>query len=227
MTYIRGMRPAWTAYLVALHLAVAVVAVHDRIPQRLAIKLGLSPKEDWSGVQWLHEVNLARDPQVPSGSVVFLGDSITQSLAVSAVSPVAVNYGISGQRADQLLQYIGSYGALNRARAVVVMVGTNDVRQGRGDSLPDLYRSILSAIPSHVPVILSGPAGNMPQAVSAAGQACLSDPRCVFVDASAMPPGSLLPDGLHLSSSGYAAWAEKLRSALSGVGQTTVIPRAE
>ena len=36
------------------------------------------------------------DSLVPVGATVFIGDSITQGLATSAVVPLSVNYGIGG-----------------------------------------------------------------------------------------------------------------------------------
>jgi lysophospholipase L1-like esterase len=49
------------------------------------------------------------------------------------------------------------------------------------------------------------------QANALARAACATRPRCTFVEAPPWRTEYLLPDGVHLSATGYAAWAAALR----------------
>lgn len=201
------------AYLLVLHTSFAYVLIKDDVPARLAVRLGLRDKPDWPGVELVREGHRQADHLVPYGSVIFLGDSITQGLP--PLSAVSVNYGIPGQRSDQLLNALPVYSSVSRASAVVITIGTNDVLQGRTQGIEDRYRGILSKIPRHVRVILSAippmAARDTSSVVAAARNACAEDARCTFVPV----PKLDLVDGVHLSPSGYSRWSELLRAAMT------------
>jgi lysophospholipase L1-like esterase len=171
-------------------------------------------------VQHMRGVHARIDPTVPAGAVLFLGDSNIQSAPVSAIAPKAVNYGIGYQTADQLLDSMDIYRSMQRASAVVVMIGTNDIIQSDDDDMEAQYRAILAKVPPRVPVVLSSVPPmedrDVAAVAKAAERACGADPRCVFADVhSALSrPGALLPDGVHLSPLGYQVLADVLRSAL-------------
>lgn len=160
------------------------------------------------------------DATTPHGSVVFLGDSIIQSLSATAVSPQAVNFGISGQTSGQLLSTLGQYTSLKSACAVVLMIGVNDIRHGV-DGLGERYKQLLLSIPA--PVVLASVtpvAGfDISTAVTSAKSACKSHSRCTFVDVSNLPPGSMKEDGIHLTTSGYAHLIPLLRDAITTAGK--------
>lgn len=158
------------------------------------------------------------DETVPDGSVLFLGDSITHGLVTSSVVPNGVNFGIGGLTAIELLDRLPSYGSVQRAKYVSLMVGTNDVMQGRGSTLLETYRSLLRAIP--VPVVLSTipPLDKFPresrQAAHMARQACLSSTKLVDLHSALLNVPGALRDGVHLSSKGYAVWIDLLRQEM-------------
>jgi lysophospholipase L1-like esterase len=174
-------------------------------------------------IAWLQAAHSRMDVSVPAGSVLFLGDSNTFTLVTAAVAPLSVNYGIGSLRSDQLLAAMPIYHSMTRARAVSIMIGTNDVLEGLSAGLQDRYARILDQIPSGVSVVLSsippierpGLREQAQQAAQAARRA--SEGRCRFVDLhSALEgiPGALTDDGVHLDVKGYAIWAELLRRAL-------------
>lgn len=214
-------RLAWGGYLLAVHVALAAAVLKGGLMPRVAAKLGLTPHPARIEVKFLREVHDRMDDVVPAGATIFLGDSHFQSLPVSAVAPLAVNFAIGSQRSDQLLDSMALYDSMERARAVVVMVGTNDIAQGLEDSLRDRYRAILAHIPSRVPVVMASVPPmvgvDVRGAVLAARDACSADQRCRFLDANAAlsEPGCIGDDGVHLTPKGNAALIRSLRSALS------------
>jgi lysophospholipase L1-like esterase len=225
------------AYLVSVHLALLAVVIHDDIPARAAARLGLMDR-DLPEIAALRVAHAKLDASVPPGATLFLGDSHTQFMPVSAVAALAVNYGIARQRSDQLLRSVETYRAASTARAVVVLIGSNDVAQGREAGIGDRYRAILGKIAPGIPVFLVSLPPAQDEAAAArvlavnaiARAACKQDRRCTFVDAWAALThndrpiaGVLGQDGSHLSPAGYARLISALRAALSH-GTTPEVP---
>ena len=58
------------------------------------------------------------DGLIPEGATIFIGDSITQGLATSAVSNQSVNYGIGSDTTLGVLKRLPYYNSMNSAKAV-------------------------------------------------------------------------------------------------------------
>lgn len=115
-------------------------------------------------------VVLERARTSPPAPVVFIGDSITQSWEVEGsavwrerIEPLgAVNLGVGGDRTEHVLWRL-SQAPLGRLdpKAVVIMIGTNNVGHGRDDAAATLagVRAVVGAVRAQVPaatVILCG-----------------------------------------------------------------------
>jgi len=186
------------------------------------------------------------DGNVPPGSVIFIGDSITQGLCVDAVANPAVNFGIGSDTTVGVLNRLPKYRCLEGASAVVLAIGINYLTtEGSDNTLKDNYRRILSAIPPKVPIVVSAvlpvdetllPRKN--QHITNLRIAnlndylktlCQTDARCVFVDTGAKLKNNVGGlnstfhdgDGVHLNSKGYIIWIEELRNTLNEVRHRT------
>jgi len=211
-------------YLIALHLAVGWILFKTDVWERAAAKAGFATSPEQSFIPAIREIHKQMDASVPAGATIFLGDSITMALATAAVAPHAVNFGIASQRSDHLLESMGLYKSLQRAGAVVISIGVNDLLQNREPGIEHRYREILQAVPSSVLVVMNSvtPITQVPEsrqiaARDAARQACLARPGCRFVDAFELlsaASGSLLPDGVHVAAAGYALWIPAMQKAL-------------
>jgi lysophospholipase L1-like esterase len=176
------------------------------------------------------------DQFVPKGATVFLGDSLTMFLATAAITPFGINYGVGGQRSDQLVRDMDIYESVKRAGTVVIAIGTNDILQSQEEGIGSRYKAILEKIPPNVPVVMSSVPpmkevwrrgrkledSIVRNVVTSAKEACKSDPRCVFVDAydaltrdGARLADVLEKDGVHLAPLGYERWIRELRLAVS------------
>ncbi len=231
----RTNRAAALAYLTTIHVALFGLIWNTGKVQQTVKRLsspGTVVLADDPIIERLLSAHDQMDASVPAGASIFLGDSITQSLATAAVDSAAINYGIGWMRSDQLLASIPRYPSLRRAQRVYVTIGTNDILQGRVAQLPTTYRAILSSIPEGPSIIMSSPPaiGRIdfyghrvsPQdartAADFAAAACQAASRCTFVDAErllAPIPGALQADGVHLTPTGYAVWIKALRDAKS------------
>lgn len=193
-------RASLIAYLLVLHAAVIGLAWSSHLPERLGLRDAPHIREMRSVLQW-------RDATTPAGAAIFLGDSLTERLAVSAVEPGAVNFGIGRTRTDQL--FIPE--AAKRARRIYLLIGTNDFMQGRAEGIEARLAGIAAALPDR-PLIWTGIM--LPEAHAAnrkIQQLCAARPNCAYVPPITDP--ALFVDGVHLSPNGYAAWIEALHHA--------------
>lgn len=166
--------------------------------------------------------------------VVLLGDSIIAGLDGTALHPAALNLGVGFDKVHTLAERVGTYNSLQRARGIVVSVGTNDLPFRGIDSIEKGYRVLLARLPKHIPLLVSAvlpvddrlvkgrPLEKIAQINERVGALCAGHPSCMFVPA----PDELTDaagrlkvqfhegDGLHLNAAGYAVWKPVLRSAL-------------
>lgn len=157
------------------------------------------------------------DPHQPAGAAVFLGDSHTQGLAVAAVAPVAVNYGVGGLNTQGLLDALPFLEAPGKARVVVLMIGSNDLPTADLGALGDRFDAIAAALPGPlvwhaIPVNQRVPPAQTAEANDLVREACAAHGRCRFVD-TAFEPGDFQSDGSHLSPAGYRKWIRTLQAA--------------
>lgn len=180
--------------------------------------------------QWVRQV--ATD----QGAVVFLGDSITQGwgdeCGHSFGTLKVANRGISGDTTRGLLLRLSDVVAVH-PRAIVILIGTNDIEEGdEPDStirnLEYLISTLEAQLPS-TPLILSeifpsSPSMKRPKEKimylnrAYAGLAA-SHPSVHFVriwatyaDDDGNAKASEFPDLLHPNAMGYAKWADALRA---------------
>ena len=93
---------------------------------------------------------------VPDDALIIIGDSIVQGLSVTAIAPNSINYGIGTDTTFGLLQRIPVYmQALERAQAIVLIVGSNDFKFRSVHEALENYRKILSALPKHCKIVVS------------------------------------------------------------------------
>jgi lysophospholipase L1-like esterase len=222
-------------YVIALQLfSVILVFETDFIPKFKAIFLAtaetaiLPPdphvRRMLTYTEWM-------DKSVPDKSIIFLGDSITQGLAVAAVAPYATNFGIGGATTAELLDAMPSYKSLNRVDTVVLEIGINDLIQNRKEGLHERYRKIAASLPLKTTLIWSAvmPTGIKhinPTVIVEANRMiktlCETRDNCIFVDTwsfladeSGQPiPKNFLADATHLSPSGYRLWISAIKQAM-------------
>ncbi len=225
-------------YLIITHLLLAVVLFKTDVVSQLQIRFGLTdPQELTRNYHELVAFHKRMDDNLLKGTVVFIGDSITQGLAVSAVTPLSVNYGIGNDTTVGVLNRIGDYHSLNSAKAVVLAVGINDLKRRDPAEILKNYNTILTKIPRGVEVVICAvkpvdwrvrqASGRTLQRIDLvnAGLKRLSDrwPNTQFLtvnDKLADAEGNLvreyhIGDGVHLSAAGYEVWIKELRRVIS------------
>jgi lysophospholipase L1-like esterase len=157
------------------------------------------------------------------GSVVLLGDSITAGGDWARLLPEApiANYGRPGFTTEQLVPVAGEV-ASRTPRAVFVLSGTNDIRDGRpaewtANHLRELLDRLASSPDTTVVVQTVLPRGDHPDEVEAINQTIIEtateagvavvDLHPDFDDGNGALRTEETTDGIHLSAAGYERWA--------------------
>lgn len=191
-------------------------------PKPLGYTQGETVPEALRRIEGIRKHQLQQDPFHGPEAVIFLGDSITAGLAVDAIAPRAVNYGIGGQTTQLLLDALPRYGSLRHAQLVVLSIGTVDVVSGRQRGLMERMEALSAGIPG--PLVWNAVPVSAKADVAAVNaeirRICDARPDCTFVQAP-IGANDLLADGIHLRPSGYAKWIGAMRAAVSSEQRRT------
>lgn len=170
-------------------------------------------------------------------SILFFGDSLTEGWDATAwersLAPRGVlNGGVSGDRTDHLLWRL-QHGNLagQQPKAVVLLIGTNDLAYGRSPAVTaDGIRANLEVLRQRFPqasILLLGllPREELPSAVLRVEVAQVNqlirdcaDGQHIFyaeigevlLDRDGLLPAAISPDQLHFTEVGYALLTERL-----------------
>ena len=218
-------------YAVCLHLFLGLLIFETDLVPKLKSGSSGEPLSHFQNMLIYHGWG---DDSVPDNAVIFLGDSITQGLATAAVAPHSVNYGIGGETTTQLLEALPSYRSLNRARAIVLAIGINDIVGGKQKGLKERYNKIVGALPRGTPLVWSAvmpvkvatwmkmEQSDITEANREIKLLCEMRGNCVFVNTVGLlgdTNGQIvqryyLDDGVHLSHDGYRQWISALKQAI-------------
>ena len=240
LTMIKILLITW---LVGIH-ALTLLAIWDTdLPYRIDRKLNLgllNPPEITRFYEDMLGSHLQLDGSVEEGSVIFLGDSLTQGLNVAAISNQSINYGIGMDTTAGLLKRITTYESLEKASIIVIAIGINDLIRvkRKPENILENYQKILESLPQPsnkrstvfiqalLPVdesasSLSGindkilQLNSSLQSLAAAYGAKFINLHASFAESTGNLKQTLhIGDGLHLSSEGYRLWISALKLKL-------------
>lgn len=225
-------------YLIIIHVSLVVILAKtdfiSRVISRIGFENNASELTPYFYTMLTHHKWM--DGSVPIGAIIIIGDSITQGLAVSAVSANSVNFGIGSDTTVGVLERLPDYKSLSRARAIILAIGVNDLRRRSNDAIVNNYKKILNQLPINIPIIASailpideeiknkrGLNNNRISALNIAIRSLGESHKNVYF---ANPTKQLIDsdnnlldlyhvgDGVHLNTRGYDVWIRELRKAL-------------
>jgi lysophospholipase L1-like esterase len=199
---------------------------------------------DWFHQLWRNRrASWAARIEQDRNAVVFLGDSITQGwgddFSASFPGMKVANRGISGDTSRGVLIRLKEDVLALDPRAVVLLIGTNDLEEGaEPETIAANLKLILAELSRHnadMPVILcqvfpssaskSRPSGMIKSLNQLYAAAVKGDPRItlidtwtLFADANGDAIPDEFPDLLHPNRVGYAKWAAALRPIFATLG---------
>lgn len=223
-------------YLLLLHLLLALLIVRSGLVPQLLARLHGTVAENTHLYDAMMPYHRRMDGSVPDGALVFIGDSIVQALATSAVADKSVNYGIGADTVKGLLARISTYRSIDKARGVVVSIGVNDLWFRPNEEIVSLYRELVNDLPANVPLLINAvfpvvekngfPKGtndriralNVSLAEIAAEHVNItfvSNQKQFSDTAGELNRAYHIGDGLHLNTAGYQLWIDILRRQLA------------
>ncbi len=225
-------------YVACIHIVIIVILLKSDFRVRLYQRMGLTHllPEITQHYNNMLPFHLRIDGNVPEGAVLFIGDSITQGLCVSAVTDKGVNLGIGYDTTFGVLKRVALYASVNKARSVMLAVGINDIitYKKTDDEIIKNYKKIILSFPENLLIIISAilPIDEHIKGVTVNKKIvninkrlvdlCASTKNCNFVDSGKKmigPDGNLkadyhIGDGIHLNATGYEIWIEDLKAVL-------------
>jgi lysophospholipase L1-like esterase len=225
-------------YFVFLHLLLFILVIKYDIYSHLSDKI--REEKDLTTTKF-YQTMLAfqdrADQNSPEGAVVFLGDSHIQGLCVSAVSQRTINLGIGGDTTEAMLQRISKYRSVEKARAIVLEIGINDILHNRaGENIVQNFETLISQLPEQTAKIVyqvfpvderlrAGINHRINLFNENLINICTTEKNCHLNSINnelSDSTGNLdkqyhLGDGLHLNRHGYQVWINSLKLELSKI----------
>jgi lysophospholipase L1-like esterase len=217
----------------------AIPATDDGLPGTGPIRRMPWFQDLWKQRRTLWSTQVQRD----QGAVVFLGDSITQGwgLGLGAVFPgmKVANRGISGDTTRGVLVRLKEDVLDLNPRAVVILIGTNDLEEkATPETIDSDFRLLIATLKAHNPKMPIVACLVMPSSVSMRRPAeeikkinalrmasIKGDPQVIpldtwtlFAEKSGEPILAEFPDVLHPNDYGYIKFAAALRPIFATLG---------
>lgn len=225
------------SYLALIHLAAVGLFWNSAWPGIIAWKLGIGTR--WVEFDQNYKIRrrtLARlSDSIDPGAVLFIGDSLLNSMDIGALSDRAVQLSVSGDTTVRLHARVQGYRAINDARLVFLHVGSNDLKYRTPEKMRQPLARILGRVPADVPVIMSAilpvdervfrryDNATIDSANAVLQQVCEARANCTFLRTGAglrdatgnLDPRHHVGDGLHLNGTGNRLWRAELMPILA------------
>ncbi|MBI5577661.1 MAG: hypothetical protein HY895_00785 [Deltaproteobacteria bacterium] len=173
------------------------------------------------------------DSNIPENAIIFMGDSLTQSLPVSAITPLGVNFGIGNDTSLAITKRLKQYSSIRRAKIVIIAIGLNDLSMMDPNEVIKNNENIINSIPPNIDIVFSAvhPVNEnfykqqgrsnerIDQLNSGLKQLCSKYSNVNFINIAKLlkdETGNLsneyhIGDGVHLNYYGYKIWIKELK----------------
>ena len=207
-------------------------------------------RQEWFQKTWTQRRSgFARRAEREKGSLVFLGDSITQGwgddFGGAFPDVKAANRGISGDTTRGVLLRLQEDVLSLEPTGVVLLIGTNDLEEKAGpETIAGNLKLIIAELKKHdgkMPIVLcqvmpsaeskKRPAEKIKQVNQLYAAAVKGDPQVtlvetwtLFADAEGNAKAEEFPDLLHPNKAGYAKWRAAIWPILATLGYVETQP---
>lgn len=224
------------AYILFLHILIAVLITKTDLFSIIKEKLDILPSELTKHYKTMTAFHKRLDKNLKPGSVIFVGDSLTQGLAVSSVCNHSANFGIGGDTTAGVLVRLSDYESLKQASVIILNIGANDTKRREVKDILNNYQEILNVLPENIPIIVTAifpfdgyaerlsKRNIMIKQVNQGLQNLIKEyQHILYFDITkklSNESGDLkrefhMGDGVHLNKAGYQVWINELKSFLS------------
>lgn len=241
-------KPLFIMYIIVLQIAfiynyleyIKKIGEYDALMEFMYINIARKENNKYNHFEAMTNIHKKKEGNIRDDSVLFFGDSLTESFCLSCFFHNGVNYGIGGDTTSGLLKRLPEYKSISTAKGVSISIGINDLRGIKSDNYNKLiknYTDIIELIPSNKKILLnsinpvdsnklSGYQDDIKLTISNINKdiemLCNDRENCYFLNTAqylADINGNLrekyhIGDGLHLSSSGYQIWGDLIAEAI-------------
>ena len=235
-------------YLLLIHVFIFLVLLKSNFIERVRDKFGIINSEQ-EIAEICHETNcgpeLARnyldaiayqsmmDSHIPDNAIIFIGDSLTQSLPVATITPLGINFGITNDTSLGVFKRLNQYSSIRRSKIVIFEIGLNDLSTRDPDEVIKNYEDIINYIPKNIEIIFNAvhPVNEdfyknhgesnerIDQLNRGLKHVCSKYPNVHFLSIATLlkdKNGNLsneyhIGDGVHLNYYGYEIWIKELK----------------
>jgi lysophospholipase L1-like esterase len=223
-------------YLVILHLLLITIIFTPNLAAKISKIMGKEHPHNLViyNYQSMSTMLGRVDRNLDKNTAVFIGDSLTQGMAVNNILPYAVNFGIGHDTIDGVLQRIRTYKSINKMATVIIAVGINDLRKLSVKTAISHYTDLLNElrklnnvyIHEVLPIDQNILGNKLQNKITLFNQQLFNVTKEFdtvhflrksnkFIDSNGSLKASLhLGDGLHLNKAGYDIWINQLKEQL-------------
>ena len=224
---------ALVSYVVILHLFITVVLVKSDFLIKTSRVLNLyKPPELTEFYNKLVEHHKRMDGNIQENAAIFIGDSLTQGLAVSSVATPSINYGIGGDTTLGVITRLQYYKSIDKAKIIFLAVGVNDLLRRHDEEIIANYKIIINSLPEK-PIVISAILPVAEKYVDISNEEIINlnnklkklvskYKNITFIDAGNdlidstgnLKEDNHIGDGVHLNTNGYEIWIKALKQSV-------------
>lgn len=141
------------SYFFSLHIIVFFLVFKSINFSKFYYKIKTINNDAINFKQTTMRIHRNMDTSVPTGSILFFGDSITQGLCVSAVGDNCVNFGIGSLKIHELSEHIKQLKSIHDSNTIVINIGINDIIDGDFQKQPNEIANLVNHLPKNKNII--------------------------------------------------------------------------
>lgn len=142
-------------YIASIHLVLLIVIIQPSVITTIKNKFITNSNEMNNFYSSMLAYHQRLDRNINDNAILFLGDSLTQGLAVSSVTPYAVNYGIGHDTTTGLINRLSLYNSLHKVKLIVVEIGHNDLYIRSEKDIIKNFKVLFDSLPSQTKIIVN------------------------------------------------------------------------
>ena len=141
-------------YIISIHLILLLIIIQPSIITTIKNKL-ITNNNMNSFYYSMLAYHQRLDRNIKDNAVLFLGDSLIQGLAVSSVTPYAVNYGIGHDTTEGLINRLPLYNSLHKVKLIVLEIGHNDLYIHSEEDIINNFKVIFDFLSPNTKIIVN------------------------------------------------------------------------
>ncbi len=235
------MKIALSIYILLLHIFIVITFMKTDIFEKIQEYFGIEVVKEEIRPYFYHMLGFHKriDANIPKNSIIAIGDSLMQGLAIESLHPMIFNFGIGEDTTLGVLKRVPQYNSIKSSKLVILAIGLNDLKRRTNSEIIKNYINVINMIPSHTKILVSAihPVNSLQNSKLKNYNKRISDintklkqisqksERLYFIDISenlSDIAGNLsiqynIGDGVHLNKSANQIWLSALKESINNI----------